>query len=263
MIDLQHIHAVLCHPEDERNVGAAIRAVANHGLGGIRIVTTTGFSEEDLFHFSAGASERVPVSFFSNLDAALQDCVQVVGTSRRTRDPLAPPGWPAAGLRHRLLPEGPIAVLFGTERTGLDRTEVDRCQALVTVPTHTAHESLNLGHAVAIIGYELARPDAETLGPRTSHAAALRSPTPVREAFYAKVEAFSTETGYPPGRNPELFARKLRRILDRANPAPEELAMLAGVFSELLRLHRKGEAPRSEPEAPPSEPGPPPSEPEH
>lgn len=238
MID-PRLHAVLCHPEDVRNVGAAIRAAANHGLG-IRIVTETGFSPEDLFHFSAGASERMPVPVFFSLDEALHDCAQVVGTSRRTREPDAPPFWPAAGLRRRLLPEGPVAILFGTERTGLARSEVDRCQALVTVPTTAAHESLNLAHAVAIIGYELARPGVDTVGPPVGEPGeGLRAPTPVREAFFAKVEAVSAETGYPPGRNPELFTRKLRRILDRANPNAEELAMLSGVFSELLRLHRK------------------------
>ena len=269
MIDLKQVHAVLCQPEDVRNVGAAIRAVANHGLASLRIVKTPladaapnlgldvghdpapsagpdlapdegPFSREDLFHYSAGASERIPVQVFSSLDAALQDCAQVVGTSRRTRDPLAPPFWPAAGLRRRLVEGGPVAILFGTERTGLDRSEVDRCQALITVPTTSAHESLNLGHAVAIIGYELARPEptGETRAPAAPEA--LRAPTPVREAFYAKVEAVSAETGYPPGRNPELFARKLRRILDRANPSADELAMLMGVFSELSRLSKKG-----------------------
>lgn len=288
MIDLKQVHAVLCQPEDVRNVGAAIRAVANHGLASLRIVKTPvgqsldgqsqdgqdgqspgqsdgqsdgqrqdgqsqdgrflgaeapdegPFSREDLFHYSAGASERIPVQVFSSLDAALQDCAQVVGTSRRTRDPLAPPFWPAAGLRRRFVEEGPVAILFGTERTGLDRSEVDRCQALITVPTTSAHESLNLGHAVAIIGYELARPEPGP-GPETRAAPeALRAPTPVREAFYAKVEAVSAETGYPPGRNPELFARKLRRILDRANPSADELAMLLGVFSEIQRLSKRG-----------------------
>ena len=42
---------------------------------------------------------------------------------------------------------------------------------------------------------------------------------------------------YPPGRNPELFTRRLRRILDRANPNHAEFGLVAGVFSELLRLH--------------------------
>jgi hypothetical protein len=155
VIDLKQVHAVLCQPEDVRNVGAAIRAVANHGLASLRIVKTPvgqsldgqsqdgqdgqspgqsngqsdgqrqdaqsqdgrflgaegpddgPFSREDLFHYSAGASERIPVQVFSSLDAALQDCAQVVGTSRRTRDPLAPPFWPAAGLRRRLVEEGP------------------------------------------------------------------------------------------------------------------------------------------------------------
>ncbi|MCA9527416.1 MAG: hypothetical protein KC549_14095 [Myxococcales bacterium] len=235
-MDLKRVFAVLCHPEDPRNVGAAIRAVANHGLGGLRYVTRGGFGEEELFHFSAGASENVPVEAFSELDAAIADCAQVLGTSRRTRDPLAPPCWPAAGLRARLARKGRVALLFGTERTGLERDEVDRCQAIVAVPTTPAHYSLNLGHAVAILAYELARPE-EAVGPPPAPAAPLRAPVEVREAFYRRVEEISRATGYPPGRNPELFARKLRRVLDRANLNAAEFGMIAGVFSELERLH--------------------------
>lgn len=237
------VHAVLCNPQDVRNVGGAIRAAANHGLGSLRVVTQTGFDTEDLFHFSSESLPTFPVSFHADLDEALADMSLVVGTSRRTRDPLAPPNWPAAGLAARL-PEGvPTAVLFGNERIGLTREEVDRCTALVYVPTHDRMPSLNLAQAVAIIGYELARPAPEQVGPAAATPETLRAPRAAIEGFYGHVEAVASALGYPPGRNPELFARKLRRIFDRANPDARELALLAGVFSEMRRLGGLGKAP--------------------
>lgn len=42
--------------------------------------------------------------------------------------------------------------------------------------------------------------------------------------------------GYPPGRNPENFTRRVRRILARSNPDQQELSLFGGVFSEMLRL---------------------------
>lgn len=238
-----HLHAVLCHPQDARNVGGAIRAAANHGLGSLRVVTAHGFDPEDLFHFSSESLPTLPVHFFADLDAALADVDLVIGTSRRTRDPLAPPCWPAAGLAARLPAETPVAVLFGNERIGLTREEVDRCTALVYVPTHPRMPSLNLAQAVAIVGYELARPAAEQVGPPPTPPEALRAPRAAIEGFYAHVETVAEALGYPPGRNPTLFARKLRRIFDRANPDARELALLAGVFSELRRLGGLGKAP--------------------
>lgn len=237
------IHAVLCNPQDVRNVGGAIRAAANHGLAGLRIVTHEAFDSEDLFHFSSESLPTLPVTFHTELDDALDCMGLVIGTSRRTRDPLSPPNWPAAGLAARL-PEGvPVAILFGNERTGLTRPEVDRCTALVYVPTHDRMPSLNLAQAVAIIGYELARPAPEQVGPAAEPAEVLRAPRAAIEGFYGHVAAVADALGYPPGRNPELFARKLRRLFDRANPDAHELALLAGVFSEMRRLAGLRKAP--------------------
>lgn len=231
-----NVIAVLCHPKDPRNVGVAIRAVGNHGLGGIRIVSEHPFERRELEAFSSNYLDAVQVEEFTDLDAALADCTQVVGTSRRVRDPLAPPAWPAAGLRERLDPERRVAILFGNERTGLVKSEVDRCQALVWIPTNDAVPSLNLSHAVAVIGYEIARPAPASTGPSAATPEPIRTPIKAREAFYQHAFDVTTAIGYPPGRTPELFTRRLRRILMRANPNPLEYGLFAGMLSEMRRL---------------------------
>src|SRR5881397_1558182 len=52
--------------------------------------------------------------------------------------------------------DGPVALLFGREDKGLSNEALDRCHRLVTMPTTPAYPSLNLGHAVALMLYELA-----------------------------------------------------------------------------------------------------------
>jgi TrmH family RNA methyltransferase len=233
------IRAILCHPADVRNVGASIRAVTNHGFDGVRIVTEADFDPEDLRAFSSESIDVADVTFHRTLTDAIADRTFVLGTSRRERHPDAPPQWPASGLRARLEGHRRVAILFGTERTGLTRAELDRCDAVVWIPTREAFASMNLGHAVACIGYELARPAPESVGPPVGAAEdEPRMSVRAREAFYDRVHAVCAEVGYPPGRAPEHLARRLRRFLGRANPTQEELMILAGVFSELLRLHR-------------------------
>ncbi len=224
---------VLCHPSDVRNVGSVIRAVANFGLESVRVVGAEPFNEEDLVAFSSYSYDKVVYETYETLEEALKDRVRVLGTSRRLRDPSAPPSWPAVGLANRLVGDGKTALLFGNERTGLTREEVDRCQALIHIPTSERFESMNLSHAVACIAYELARPTDDT--PR--HVVeALNAPTPAREAVFAHIQRCCEAVGYPPGRNPEIFTRTLRKILTRANPNAQELSMIAGVFSELCRV---------------------------
>ena len=238
MKSASNVIAVLCYPKDPRNVGVAIRAVGNHGLGGLRIVSDVPFERRELEAFSSNYFHEVDVQEFTDLDEALADCVQIIGTSRRTRDPLAPPSWPAAGVSARLDPQGPVAILFGTERTGLVKAEVDRCSAMIWIPTADTVPSLNLSHAVAVIGYELARPEvtAETGGPGVAVPEQPRTPLKAREAFYQHAFDITTAIGYPPGRTPELFTRRMRRILMRANPTPLEYGLFAGMLSEMKRL---------------------------
>ena len=226
---------VLCHPQDVRNVGSAVRAVANFGLGALRVVSDFDFDEADLHNFSSFSLDAITYERCDSLEQALADRKRILGTSRRSRDPNAPPSWPAAELPQRLVPPAPTAILFGNERTGLTREEVDRCQALIHIPTNERFESMNLSHAVAVIAYELARP--QNCAPRAI-APILRAPEPAIEGFYAHVHAVSEAMGYPPGRNADVFTRKMRKILTRANPDSAELSMLAGLMSELLRLHR-------------------------
>ena len=230
------VHVVLCNPSDVRNVGGAIRGVANFGLGSLRVVTQTLFDPGDLRAYSSESNDALTFATYPDLDAALADIERVVGTSRRTHTDDAAPEWPAAGLAARVADGVPTAILFGNERTGLLRGELDRCAAWVQIPTDERFASMNLAHAVACVGYELARPDPVGLGPPRIADDAPRSPAVAREAFFRRVLEHVSAVGYPPGRNPEHFVRRLRKVLERANPNAQELSLLGGVFAELRRL---------------------------
>ncbi len=231
------IRVVLCHPADPRNVGTCARAVANHGLESLHVVTERPFDPSDIDAYSCGSVAHMTYVEVPTLDAATADCHRIIGTSRRRRDADGPPVWPAAGLRARVDDDTPTAILFGTERTGLTTAELDRCEAVVEIPTTEIYPSMNLGHAVACIGYELRRPDPTRVGP-AGHTEAPRLSAEKRDAVFDHVLDVVDELGYPPGRNPEAFVRRLRRILRRANLGADEISLVAGVFTELRRLHR-------------------------
>ncbi len=236
MSDELAVRVVLCNPANIRNVGGAARAVANFGLEELRVVGTA-VSAEDVHAYSAGSVERITLRVFETLDEAIADCKRVVGTSRRSRDPDAPPQWPVAGVAERLRGGGRTALLFGTERTGLTTEELDRCSAMMHIHTSEVYPSMNLAHAVACVGYELARPTPGESGPPVV-AVEPRTSAGTREAFFGKVQGVIEALGYPPGRSADAFTRRVRRILERANPDQQELSLFGGVFSEMLRLGR-------------------------
>ncbi|MBI2568680.1 MAG: hypothetical protein HYV63_16790 [Candidatus Schekmanbacteria bacterium] len=250
------VEIVLCRPADERNVGSAIRAAANFGLAEVTIVGLPSQCEEDaLERFSSGASACLRVRFAASVAAAVEGCELVLGTSRRRRGAYSPPVVPSARLGELVAPASRVAVLFGNERSGLSSAEVKCCSALIRLPAHQRFASVNLSHAVACIGYELAREsgggpphdqdgaDTSPRGPEPGVAERAsvfaRGPRPASvhesETFYQCVEALCATGASPPGAGGEVFARQLRRILERAAPSAKELSFLLGVLKRAMR----------------------------
>ena len=229
----------LCHPADPRNVGGVLRVAANFGFRGVRIVTEKEFDERDLLCFSSEASIHVDLEWFPDLDSCLHDQHFVLGTTRRQRDPDAPPMMSLPQVETVLPDSGCISLLFGAERTGLTVSEVERCHHLLWIPTTEVFPSMNLAHAVAVLGYAMSQIGAE---PAVYDAPPLNVPARVtqakQEAFFRQLERNLNTAQYPPGRHPLGYLRRLRRLLTRANPSQEELGLLGGVFSELARLTR-------------------------
>ena len=151
------VRFVLLRPRNAENLGAAARALKNCGLGDWTWVTP---EVEDL-----GPAHRLAVHSADvleaagrapTLDAAVADCVWVVGTSSRSVEGKRKlhPRAVAEEARARLA-QGPVAIVFGDERIGLTNEEVRRCHDLSSVPTAPEQPSINLAQAVLLYAYEL------------------------------------------------------------------------------------------------------------
>ncbi|QSQ18708.1 rRNA methyltransferase [Pyxidicoccus parkwayensis] len=151
------VRFVLMRPRNAENLGAAARALKNCGLSDWVWVTPEA---EDL-----GPARRLAVHAEDVLDAArradtleaaVADCVWVVGTSSRKvegKRRLAP-----RAVGEELVaraPQGPVALVFGDERSGLTNAEVERCHDLSAVPTAPEQPSINLAQAVLLYAYEV------------------------------------------------------------------------------------------------------------
>lgn len=158
-MDLSQTCIVLCRPEESRNIGAVCRAMANSGLSRLRIVGCREEYDDQKVRVLAihSASIWEAAQFYDSITQATRDCSFVAGTTRRPgkkrKDKLLLPE-ELAHLATRV-PGG--AVVFGNERTGLTDAELAECTMGVTIPSHKDFGSLNLSHAVQIIGYALYR----------------------------------------------------------------------------------------------------------
>jgi tRNA/rRNA methyltransferase/tRNA (cytidine32/uridine32-2'-O)-methyltransferase len=233
---LASIVVVLFEPQDPVNIAATIRAMKNMGASRLRLVRPVEYDVvrlEGVAHNTMDLIERIET--FDSFDAAVADCVRVVGFTARRRAAklrIIDPNQAAAELLE-LAPEGPVALVFGREDSGLPNEILDRVHAAVTIPT-TEHASLNLAQAVLIGCYELhlAAADAtRTLAPPRKDA-----PPPTNEQFeqfFRDAEQSLAAIQFFKTRYPEHIMRTLRSLTFRASPNARELSLMRAMAIEV------------------------------
>lgn len=240
---------VLVRPQQEGNIGAVARAMANMGLSDLRLVEPVPEFGETAFAFAMHAhSILLGATRHASLAAAVADCDYLVATAS-LRERL----WPHPVLAPRDLathleqsaPVGRIAIVFGSEVSGLRSDELAPANVLVSIPAAPANPTLNLAQAVLIVAYELyvarGAPGAIALEP-VSRATVFQL-----EHLFGRLRELLSEVGFARDTTIRRVSRDLRQLLARASVSEREAALLSG----LLRRTRNALA-RARRTAPPS-----------
>jgi TrmH family RNA methyltransferase len=238
-----NIRIVLVRPTHPGNVGATARAMKNMSMRSLYLVEPERFPSPEATDRAAGADDVLESAVIcGSLDEALRDCHLVIGTSARPRRIEWPTLDPAAGAS-RLVEgarQGPVALLFGQERTGLLNSELDRCHFVVTIPADQAYSSLNLASAVQILAYEiyravLAERPAEAMESREGRLASSED----MQRFYQHLEEVLQQIGFLDPDNPRFLMRRLMRLFNRASLDDNEMNILRGILTAIQqRLHK-------------------------
>ncbi len=102
---------------------------------------------------------------YGNVAEAIANCSLIVGTTaagarRQPQHALHPLIVGAARIREHIAQGAKAALLFGSEKRGLSNEDLSHCDFLLRIPTREEHPSMNLGQAVAVALYEIARDGA-------------------------------------------------------------------------------------------------------
>ncbi len=238
LFNLENICVVLVESQGPRNIGSVCRAMKNFGLRDLRLVNP----QTD--HLSHGARQMAvkatdlleDARIYASLADALHDCVTAFGTTRRfgkyREDMLLPDE--AATMALPLSTDGPIALVFGREDSGLHTAELDLCQHFVTIPTDEALPSMNLAQAVALCLYELRRAQGKIqIADNGKALAGVQN----MEKMYAHMEESLMSCGFLNPQNPDHIMRAFRRIFARAGLDDREVRILHGLWSQIDTLN--------------------------
>ncbi|MBT8080145.1 MAG: RNA methyltransferase [Gammaproteobacteria bacterium] len=236
------VRIVLVGTTHPGNIGAAARAMKNMGLEQLCLVQPRYFPHGDADARASGAEDILQsATVADSLDEALRDCVYVAGSSARSRTI----GWPSVEPRdcaHRLLEHGrrgPVAVVFGPEKSGLTNEHLDRCHALLTIPADPEFSSLNLAMAVQLVCYELRLATVGAVAAEFDSGAPLASAGEL-ELFHRHLEQVLVRSGFLDPDNPRHLMRRLRRLFARALPDQNEINILRGMLASLDPDRDKG-----------------------
>lgn len=151
---------VLVRSRNPLNIGAAARAMSNFGFSNLRLVNPFHVAFLEARSAVGAADLLARAQEYKAIAEALSDCSLVVGTTAGRDRQLHQPLWTlseGAAMIRKKMRSGNVALLFGSEKTGLSNDELSYCHWLLHIPTSEKHVSMNLGQAVAVCLYELAR----------------------------------------------------------------------------------------------------------
>ena len=229
---LHNIRVVLCQTSHPGNIGSAARAMKTMGLKHLYLVKPDQFPDAHATALSTGAADLLENAIVTEtLSEALQGCVLAIGMSARKRQishELV--NVREAALRaSKIATTQPVALVFGTEMSGLSNAELDCCQLLAMIPANPEYSSLNLAAAVQVMCYEVRMAVLE--GKLDETTPTEYATNEALEGLYAHLEDTLIKIGYLNPNAPKKLSERIRRIYARAKLEKEEVNLLRGILT--------------------------------
>jgi TrmH family RNA methyltransferase len=233
---------VLVATRNPLNIGAAARAMSNFGFARLRIVNPY----EVAFREARSAVGALPLlanaEEYQNVAQAVADCTLVVGTTavrhRELHHPLRRLEYGARLIRKHL-GSSRVALLFGSEKSGLSNNDLSHCHWLMRIPTCEENISMNLGQAVAVCLYELVRDakfTAQAEKPKTATAGEVERITRILlDAMRA--------SGYLNRRPIMNVEERIRRLVRRLDLPSRDTVAWLGILRQIVWKMRSEKRP--------------------
>jgi tRNA/rRNA methyltransferase len=209
--------------------------MVNFGFSRLRVVNPYDVAFREARSAVGAAAVLESTEQCRSVASAVADCSLVVGTTavghRELRHTLRRLEY-GSRLMLRALAQAPVALLFGSEKFGLSNDDMSHCHWLMRIPTISQNLSMNLGQAVALCLYELARdPKAASEAPTKQIAPATAGQT---EQITLLLLDVLQSAGYTKPLTAASTEEKVRRLIRKLNIAARDAPVLLGMLRQIL-----------------------------
>lgn len=242
---LARIRTVLVRPSLPANIGAAARALMTMGLTRVVLVAPARFPDAEAMAVASGAAAVLDAArVVATLDEALAGTELSIGLSARPRrfagrtatltDAVREAVNTAAARADAAAAGAEVALVFGTETSGLSNDELSRCTLAATIPANAEYPSLNLAAAVQVVAWEIRRAAGMRGddGPASRRGFAAATHDEV-EALYAHAQRTLGALEFLDARRPRRLFQRLRRLFGRTRLEREEVNILRGILARV------------------------------
>jgi len=196
---------------------------------------------------SGAADVLASVSIAPTLADALAGVTLAFALTARARD-LGPPACDirqaagSTGAHLREYPRGRVAVVLGTERSGLTNDDIALCQSICHIPANPEYSSLNVAQALQLAAWEmryvLAVNESIDLLPHTHGHANCGSEPASNEKVQALLTHFEQAliaVQFLDPSHPKKLMPRMRHMLGRNALSNDEVDMLRGVCTAMIK----------------------------
>lgn len=230
------VRVIMVNTTESGNIGAAARAMKNMSLFNLYLVNPQGYPSAVATARASGADDVLSNAVVcQSLEEALKGVHLVVGASARQRNikwkQMDVVGTCGEIQKITSVDNQQVAVVFGTEKSGLTNKELDLCQILMTIPGNPNYFSLNVASAIQVFAYQNYVYNTTTQFERSNNETANFDEL---ESFYEHLAQALEHIEYFEDKRPKaLLMRRLRRFFNRAEPEKAEIAILRGILRNI------------------------------
>lgn len=231
---LNNITIVLCNTSHNGNIGAAARAMKTMGLYNMILVAPQVMPDDHSYALATNARDVVEKArIVDTLDEAIENTTLAYAMTSRKREfnhHLSTPFECAEELLITANNNEKVAIVFGSERSGLTIEQLEKCNRLVTIPGNPEYFSLNLAQAVQIMAYEVYRQfsgSVDYLKTTTQ-----KSSFADNQGILSHIDKILSTTNYYKNKNIEMVQRRLQNIINKASLDREEVDLIRGMLSK-------------------------------
>ena len=231
---------VLVSPQLGENIGATARAMMNFGFADLRIVSPRdGWPNAKAEEMSAHALPIIKnAKIFDSLSDSLHDIHYAIAATARVRGLEINSYTPQESCEKLVTAKRNgqnLAIVFGQENNGLTNEDIARCNAIVTIPTHPANTSLNLGQSVVVLTYQYFIENTKNNN-NTNNKSSNSATVKEVESLYEHIESDLERNGFYKSKDIRpVMQKNIRVMLARAELTQQEVKTIHGMIRFLGR----------------------------